>query len=183
MNIFYLDESPKQCAEWMVDKHVVKMILETAQLLCTAHRVLDGELRIIPAGPDETGRLRRKRKVWNLDDNRDATLYSATHVNHPSAIWCRESILNYTWLAEHLLALGDEYTHRYGKKHLTIEKLGYTLQSPPLNLRKYEMTKMPSAMDPQYAISDDPITNYRNYYKYGKARMHAWKNRPAPAWI
>ena len=44
MNIFYLHENPEICAEYHCDKHVVKMILETAQMLSTAHRIIDGEL-------------------------------------------------------------------------------------------------------------------------------------------
>jgi hypothetical protein len=182
MNIFYLHESPVQCAEWMVDKHVVKMILETAQLLSTAHRVIDGAPVEVTLRNTETGKL-RKKKVWVLDDNRNDVLYSCTHMNHPSAVWARASVENYLWLAEHLLALGDEYTYRYGKQHLTMQKLGYTLQSPPFHLRDYDMTEMPSCMDKEYIISDDPITNYRNYYKYGKSRMHKWTKRPVPEWL
>lgn len=196
MNIFYLDKSPQQCAEWMVDKHVVKMIVETAQLLSTAHRVLDGApVEVTYKIPDKIidmpfegtkllkkGKL-RKKKVWILDDNRNDIVYAASHINHPSAIWARESVSNYAWLVEHLFALSDEYTHRYGKKHLTIEKLGYTIQSPPFNLRQYEMTKMPSCMDHQYIVSDDPIVNYRNYYRYGKAHIHRWSKRQTPEWI
>ena len=182
MNIFYLSDSPQQCAEWMVDKHVVKMILETAQLLSTAHRVLDGMQIQVTLRDPESGKTRNK-KVWVLDDDRNDVLYNATHINHPSAVWARTSVENYCWLADHLLALGDEYTHRYGKKHLSIQKLGYILQSPPFHLQDYEMTPMPSCMDPEYIISDDPIINYRNYYKLGKAKMHKWTKREAPEWI
>lgn len=180
MNIFYLDESPRQCAEWMVDKHVVKMILETAQLLSTAHRVLDGLQ--IQLELEKDGKV-RKKKLWVLDDSRNDILYAATHINHPSAIWCRQSVENYNWLVDHLFALGDEYTYRYGKKHLTIQKLGYMIQSPPYNLKDWDWTPMPSCMDKQYIISDDPIVNYRNYYKHGKSRMHAWKKREMPEWM
>ena len=80
MNIFYIDKDPVQAAEWMVDKHVVKMILESAQLLCTAHRFLDGTEYV-----DATSGRRIKR--WMLSDARESVLYSATHINHPSAIW------------------------------------------------------------------------------------------------
>ena len=184
MNIFYISEDPVQAAQWMVDKHVVKMILESAQLLSTAHRVLDGmeqvRQRLVP-GTLENPKY-RKHKVWFLPDNRESILYQATHINHPSAVWCRESIQNYTWLSEHLLALLDEYTFRYGKRHACSE-IAYHLQSPPMNLKKYDMTPMPSAMADEYKISDDPIVNYRNYYKLGKARMHSWKNRQPPEWI
>ena len=176
MNIFYLDEDPRQCAEWMVDKHVVKMILETAQLLSTAHRVLDG-IESIDTSSD------RKKKVYKLNDDRDLILYSATHINHPSAVWARQAVENYNWLVDHLFALGTEYTYRYGKTHLTITKLGVPIASPPLNLKEWDMTPMPSCMDDQYKIGEDPIANYRNYYKYGKASMHSWKKREAPEWI
>ena len=180
MNIFFLDESPRQCAEWMVDKHVVKMIVETAQLLSTAHRVLDGievQLEL------EKNGKRRKKKVWVLDDSRNDLLYACTHINHPSAIWTRESVENYNWLVDHLHALGQEYTYRYGKKHATIQKCFYPLQSPPFGLRTWDWTQPPSAMDERYIISDDPIVNYRNYYRFGKAKLHKWKNRDMPAWI
>ncbi len=178
MNIFYIDSCPIKSAEWMVDRHVVKMILESAQLLSTAHRVLDG---VECVSKSKTG---RKKKSWVLNDGRELVLYQATHINHPSAVWARESVENYNWLVEHFFALGKEYTHRYGKIHKCLGgELSYQLQSPPKNLTEYEMTIMPSAMAPEYVISLDPIENYRNYYKFGKARMHSWKKRNPPQWI
>lgn len=178
MNIFYIDTDPKQAAQWMVDKHVVKMILESAQLLSTAHRILDGRMVV---GESKTG---RKVKRYILDDSRDPVVYSATHVNHPSAVWARASVENYNWLYEHFFALGNEYTYRYGKTHKCFQgDLSYMLASPPHNLKDYDMTLMPSAMADEYKVSDDPLTNYRNYYKVGKARMHSWKNRQPPEWI
>jgi len=159
----------------MVDKHVVKMILESAQLLSTAHRVLDGVEYI-----DVTSGRRIKR--WILADGREDVMYKATHINHPSAVWCRQSVENYTWLSDHLFALLDEYTYRYEKKH-ACAMLAIELQAPPFNLKDWEWTKMPSCMDEKYIISQDPITNYRNYYKVGKANIHSWKKRAAPEWI
>lgn len=177
MNIFYISADPAQAAEWMVDKHVVKMILESAQLLCTAHRIHDGKETL---GKSATG---RNVKRWLLPDAREHVLYSATHINHPSAVWCRQSVMNYNWLADHMFALLYEYTHRYNKEHKVQGELSYMLQSPPFNLKEYDMTKMPSAMADEYKISDDPLVNYRNYYKGGKARMHKWTNRQPPEWI
>lgn len=180
MNIFYLDKDPRQCAEWMVDSHVVKMILETAQLLSTAHRVIDGlEIQL---ELEKDGKV-RKKKVWVLDDDRNDIFYNATHINHPSGIWVRQSVENYNWLVDHLFALGDEYNYRYGKRHATFERLGYEIQSPPHGLRDWDWTQPPSAMADEYIISEDPIVNYRNYYKYGKTKLHKWKKREAPAWI
>lgn len=177
MNIFYIDPDPVVAAQSMVDKHVVKMILESAQLLSTAHRLLDGQE---VAGKSKTG---RNAKRWILGDERDSVLYQATHINHPSAVWCRQSVENYNWLVEHFFALGDEYTYRYGKTHKCFGELSYMLQSPPKNLTNYDMTTMPSAMAPEYVISEDPLVNYRNYYRIGKARMHSWKNRQPPEWM
>lgn len=168
MNIFYLSKNPMQAAEWMVDRHVVKMILESAQLLSTAHRVLDGELR---------------EKKYVLFDAREPILYKASHTNHPCAKWCRESVENYTWLVEHLYSLMDEYTFRYGKRHACFGELSFLLQSPPKNLEKFDWTEPPSCMPDEYKISDNVIVNYRNYYKLGKKHLHKWKNRNPPEWI
>lgn len=178
MNIFHIDENPTQAAEWMVDRHVVKMILETAQLLCTAHRIIDGTEY---EGSTKTG---RKARRWRLDDARDELFYSATHVNHPSAVWCRESVENYNWLADHLFALGNEYTYRYDKTHKVFnDGLAYALQSPPFKLKKWDWTTPACAMANEYIVSDDPIENYRNYYKSGKTHLHSWKRREPPPWI
>lgn len=177
MNIFYIDHDPVQAAQWMVDKHVVKMILESAQLLSTAHRVLDGHEF------QDKSKTGRKVRRWVLDDSRDAVVYTATHINHPSAIWCRESVENYNWLVDHFFALMQEYTYRYNKTHKCFGDLSYMLQSPPNNLKEWDWTPMPSAMADEYKISDDPLTNYRNYYKIGKSNMHKWTNRKPPEWI
>ena len=176
MNIFYIDTDPVQAARWMVDKHVVKMILESAQLLSTAHRLHDGVEHIT------TSKTGRKKRIWILEDEREHVMYQATHINHPSALWCRASVENYLWLVEHFDALLKEYTYRYKKQHKCASMLFY-LQSPPHDLKQYDMTPMPSAMADEYKISDDPLTNYRNYYKIGKARMHKWTNRQPPEWI
>ncbi len=167
MNIFYVDTDPVVAAQSLVDKHVVKMILESAQLLSTAHRVLDGE---------------KIGKKWVLPDGRETLIYKATHINHPSAIWCRTSVENYLWLVEHMYGLLSEYRYRYDKKHKCYD-VAFHLQSPPYNLKEWAMTPMPCAMDDEYKISSDPVTNYRNYYNKGKASLHKWKNRQAPDWI
>ena len=177
MNIFYIDTNPKLCAEWAVDSHCVKMILESAQLLSTAHRLLDGDMYIDASSG-------RKIKRWRLPDNRDTELYSATHINHPSAVWARESNNNYNWLWCYLYEHCIEYTHRYGKIH-KVEQSGlmHILYQPPHNIPIAAKTQPPAAMDPKYIISEDAVTNYRNYYKYGKAHLHKWKNREAPEWL
>lgn len=176
INIFYISTSPQQAAEWMVDRHVVKMILETAQLLSTAHRVLDGEEIL---GKSKTG---RSVKRYILHDERDTIMYQATHINHPSAIWTRTAVENYLWLVEHFYALLDEYKYRYQKTHKCTD-LAYHLQSPPQNLREFDQTEMPCAMDVKYIIAKDPVVNYQNYYRHGKFHLHSYTRRQAPPWL
>jgi hypothetical protein len=176
MNIFFVDTSPAIAAQSLVDKHVVKMILESAQLLSTAHRVLDGQEYI-----DTNGK--RKMKRWELPDSRESVLYKATHVNHPSNIWTRSSIENYNWLTDHFFALLLEYTYRYGKQHKCAGSIAYTLTSPPINLKEYDMTEIPSCMPDIFRISSKPVENYRNYYKLGKSHLHKYTKRAPPEWL
>ena len=178
MNIFYVDRDPHKAAVALGDRHICKMLVEAAQILSTAHRVIDGEEYV---GQSQSG---RKAKRWRLSGNADAIMYSATHINHPSAVWVRQSSANYNWLYDHLLALGREYTYRYGRTHLTIDKLKDILEDAPKNIPQSKMmTKMPSCMSLEYVISLDPVTNYRNYYNHGKANLLRWTTRMPPKWI
>jgi hypothetical protein len=177
MNIFYLDNDPKVCAEMHVDKHCVKMILEYAQLLSTAHRILDGTEF---TGVSKTG---RKQTRFVLSDSRESVLYSATHVNHPSAVWVRKSYENYEWLYQLFVSLLNEYTYRYGKVHAT-QRLVDDLYTPPTHIPKgIGFTEPTPAMPDTYKVSGDSISSYKNYYLGDKQRMFSWKNRPTPNWI
>lgn len=177
MNIFYVHENPKIAAQSLCDSHVVKMILESCQMLSTAHRVLDG---VETAGKSKSG---RNVKRWILNDNRENVLYLACHINHPSSKWVRESIGNYNWLFEHMHELCMEYTYRYNKKHKCFGNLSSLLYSPPFNLKELEMTTIPCAIPNEFIISDDAVENYRNYYVNGKKHLHKWKRREPPEWI
>lgn len=177
MNIFYLHNDPKTCAEQHVDKHVVKMILEYAQLLSTAHRVCDGK-EIVGLSPSG-----RKQKQWKLADDRDATIYKATHINHPSAKWARHGEQNYRWLFTLWCELLEEYTYRYGKTH-SCQRLIGQLARPPKNIKMDEPFSAPwRAMPEEYKVDGDTIQSYRNYYNGAKTNMFKWKNRPIPDWI
>jgi hypothetical protein len=178
VNIFYLDHDVRKCAEMHNNKHVVKMILEYAQLLSTAHRVLDGVELI---GLSDSG---RKKKFWTLGDSRDYTLYKATHINHPSAVWVRQSAQNYMWLAEMLEVLCGEYTYRYGKVH-KVERDGLMqlLKNEfPKNLPIAPFTEPTPAMPDNVKIAGDSIKSYRNYYINNKAHLANWKKRTTPEW-
>jgi hypothetical protein len=177
MNIFYLDHNPKRCAEMHVDKHCVKMILEYAQLLSTAHRVIDGTESICLS---KTGR-RQKRYV--LSDERESVLYSATHINHPSAVWVRQRESHYRWLFTLWVELMDEYTYRYGKNHACERLIGY-LNKPPTNIEFGGGFDEPTpAMPDNYKVAGNSIQSYKNYYLGDKRRMFSWKKRNQPSWI
>ena len=176
MNIFYLHNDTVTCAEQHVDKHVVKMILEYAQLLSTAHRILDGtELPALTA----TG---RKKKVWKLPDDRDSVLYTATHANHPSAIWVRQSDKNYDWLYDMFQSLLSEYTYRYGKIH-ACSRLENALGRLPNNIPQGPFTEPTPAMPDYCKVAGDSIKSYRNYYINEKKRMAQWRSRSIPEWF
>lgn len=179
MNIFYLDNNPKTCAQMHVDKHCVKMILEYAQLLSTAHRVLDGTPSVVLSDKG------RRKTVHTLPDHRNDLLYSATHINHPSAIWVRQSEQNYMWLCELLEELCVEYTYRYGKVH-KIEATGLmqTLKNNfPTNIPIGPFTEPTPAMPDDFKVAGNSIQSYHNYYLGAKTRMFSWKNRETPSWI
>ena len=159
MNIFYLSNEPSECARQHADKHVVKMILETAQLLSNAHHMLDGDQVIKP-------------------------IYKLTHKNHPSAIWVRSSVTHYKWLWLLLVELCKEYTHRYGKVH-KVEREGLlkVLEVPPNNIPSNSwMSDPPPAMPDEYKVANT-VESYRNYYKGAKKHFARWTNREVPEWF
>ena len=174
MNIFYLHEDTTECAKQHLDKHVVKMILEYAQLLSTAHRLLDGYEY---EGKSISG---RKAMRWKLDDSREDNLYMASHMKHPSGIWCRETSGNYLWLYSLWRELMKEYTFRYGKHHVA-EKLIPYLDNLPKNIKIGDLTPMPQCMPDQYKVADS-IQAYHNYYINDKQPFAVWTNRPIPNW-
>ena len=159
MNIFYLDRHPIKAAQMMCDKHVVKMILESAQMLSTAHRVCDGE-----DYANETG------------------MYKMAHKNHPSTIWVRSSSENYVWLWKHMTALMREYTYRYEKHHAT-ERLKGCLARTPTNIPYgVKLTDPPQCM-PDYCKGENTVLAYQNYYIIEKSDFATWKRRAKPEWF
>ena len=159
MNIFYLDSNPIVAAQMMCDKHVVKMILESAQMLSTAHRVLDGE-----EYADQKG------------------LYKMAHKNHPSTIWTRSSLENYVWLYDHMVALMVEYTYRYDKNHAT-ERLMAPLFKSPRNIDFGSSFTDPPQCMPDHCKNDDAVSAYQNYYILEKSDFATWKRRDKPEWF
>ena len=188
MNLFVLDKDPVIAAQLQCDKHVVKMIVESAQMLCTTHRMLDGNMKIEERYVEGSLPARyRKIKRWTHPDKElDSLFYKAVHMNHPCTVWTRESKANYVWHYIHFLGLCDEYQYRYGKKHLSDTLLKDALCSIPKNIPDIGLTQFPLAMksNPECMFPDDPVKSYKLYYQTKQSRFKmTWKNREVPAWF
>jgi len=179
MNIFYLHNDPVICAEMHVNKHVTKMVIEYAQLLSTAHRVIDGE-----EYTELTGNGHRIKR-WRLADNRESTLYKASHINHPSAVWVRQSSSNYYWLFKLWTELIKEYTYRYGKNHATGRLHNY-LYFCPTKIAEAPFTEPTPAMPNEVKVPGNSLASYRNYYINNKKHLASWQgkinSRNVPGW-
>ena len=153
MNIFVLDNNPKQCAIYHNNKHCIKQLLETAQLLCGVHWVEGGEAP-----------------------------YKLSHKNHPSAIWARECVENYIWLCDLGLELCNEYTYRYGKRHKSQDIFEWCLLNVPNIPEKGDITPFALAMPDECKVGD-AVASYRVYYMVEKRGFAVWKNRETPEWF
>jgi hypothetical protein len=161
MNVFYLHHLPRIAATYHCDKHVGKMLIESCQLLATAHHHFD---------------------------NGDKVSYRPTHANHPSAVWVRASRLHYDWVAELAQGLGREFYWRYGQKHhksslVLCEQLLY---APPAMRDLPLLWSPPTLAMPDEYKSDDHIESYRRYYASKAATMPLVYNRglsKQPLWL
>ena len=153
MNIFVFDEDPVLCAQYHPDKLLVKMVLETAQLLCTVQH-LRGE-----ASPP----------------------YKKTHSAHPAVLWTCESIANYRWLVELGLALAVEYTYRYGRRHKSQDVIEWCRDHEP-DLPSGPRTPFALMMPDQYK-TDSAEESYRRYFREDKAHLASWTSREDPHWF
>ncbi len=176
MNIFYLARSPKDCARYHCDKHVVKMIVEYCQMLSTAIRITHG--RQVKHGNRTLHLLDGERVKRDGTVKYDPSVYLVTHPNHPSAVWVRQSVANYKWLRELALELCAEYTRRYGKIHATQHKL----ESLPVpKLPKLPFTTPPKVM-PDNVQRTSVIAAYRQFYIVHKSRFAKWAYSAVPKW-
>jgi hypothetical protein len=159
MNIFFLDFDTKKCAQYHCDKHVVKMILETAQLLCGVHHVT----------------------AHDTAHDTAHVPYKLSHKNHPCSIWSRKSLSNYLYLCELGLELCNEYTYRYGRRHKSQEVIEWCIINKP-NIVDIGYTEPPKTMPDEYKV-DSVVESYRNYYIGAKKDFAKWKNRDIPEWF
>lgn len=165
MNIFILDNDPEQAAKAHCDKHTIKMILESAQLLSTAINTHSGK-QVMP--------------------------YKTTHLNHPCSIWVRESRDNALWLVELTTALNAEYKYRYNKSKnenhksydmLITAKIKTLIKSLPATPQTPPALAMPDKYWVMDSLGMDAVASYRNYYKNGKADLLNYTRREPPEWL
>ena len=151
MNIFVLNLDPDLAARDHCDKHAVKMVLESIQMLCAAH---------------DPGVAPWKR----------------THYNHPCTVWARSSRENYVWLSKHAIALCEEYTRRYGRRHKAQDVAEWCQKNIPNSVPNKPMTPFAIAIkDKRYHLGD-PVSSYRAYYLGEKARFARWRYSKMPDW-
>ena len=175
MNIFILDKNIDKCAEAHVDRHVIKMILESAQMLCTVHWI-DKYVGYIPRKltSEEWAIVREQKKT----EPRPFPYLPTMH-NHPCSIWVRSSLENYEYLYTLALALNDEYGYRYGKSHKSVHDV--ILHLPDISIPSNGLTPFAQAM-PDELKGDDAVEAYRRFYHKDKATFASWKVRGKPHW-
>ena len=166
MNIFHLDYSPQLSAMHQHDKHVVKMTLETAQLVSQA-------IRVVPAWRDTFGDVR--------------TLYKTTHQHHPSAKWARQTVPNLYWLCKHGVYLAEEYSHRFWRTHKSLAIIRQVLDIVPFlpATNCDDLTTFAQAM-PDDCKRKCPVQGYRHYYLTHKVSDESqWTDRRSdlPSWL
>lgn len=173
MNIFVVDTDPVESARSLFDKHIVKMPLESAQMLSTNHRILDGIETKTP----------KNRKTYVFEDQREDILYKATMMNHPCTVWSRTTLGNYRWLCAHGLELCLEYTRRYKKVHASQKVIQWCIDNEPKKIpRSEEITRFALAMPDEYK-ERNVINSYRKYYFFAKKSIASWKYSKIPSWF
>lgn len=166
MNIFIVNNDPVQAAHDLCGKHIVKMCVESAQLLSTAVF------------------LKNDEGTWELYKH---DLYRPTHKSHPCTLWAASSPHNFEWLVQHAFALCDEYTMRYGKLHAS--KLPIKCAAS-LALRTFSGVKGDLAQHTPFVLAmpdeykqDDAVEAYRAYYRGAKSKFAVWEPRARePEW-
>mgnify|MGYP003132629705 FL=1 len=187
MNIFALSRNPVEAAQQMLDKHIIKMPTETCQMLHTNILYMQYV--------KEHGKEPQLKDLKAFHLATESKLMKPAMLNHPSTIWARQTYANWNWLYEHGLALCDEYTYRYEKKHGTLQRI---LDCIPYfdvvfehNFPKKRLQPVSIAMDDQYRIPnpmdipnwDFVIESYRHYYLEGKWRIAEWRKNRRPDWF
>ena len=183
MNIFVLATDPQDAARYHCNKHVVKMILESAQMMCAAHWS-----HLLKESGLELSDFKRVRDAqqW-LYDNKDPDFHppwKMSHTRHPCTVWTAENIANYMWHSRLGYALLHEYTRRYKKVHKSQVVHEWLRENIPVGMSDGMITDHPLCMPDECKVIGDPVTSYRNYYRKYKKRLAVWEPRSTtPDWF
>lgn len=191
MNIFILHWKQRKAARWHVDKHIVKMLLETCQLLYTAHWVLAypelGMCKSAVALSRVQKELEIPEYMWSAPvcESTGEPTYRPCHIHHPCAKWTRHCSGNYMWLTQLGLELAREFRFRFKKKHSCEKHVQWLHDNLPLEIEMHPREGFPIAMADEYKISKDPIVCYRNYYRTSKKErgLIKYTGRNTPHWL
>ena len=177
MNLFFLHPNPRKCARWHCNKHVVKMLLESCQLLYTAHWVFAAQ-----AGLDTPDLTDAPMTVSSKQAG-----YKPTHRNHPCGRWVRASLSHYLWLCQLAAELVREYRFRYGatKVHACEAHVVWLTSHTPAGLLDNGWSSPPSAMPEAFRISANTVRNYRHFYATAKEQRGflVYMGRQRPHWL
>ena len=192
MNIFALSLNPKEAAQAHGDKHVVKMILETCQMLYTAHWIAAHPELLVHRAPVKLAAAHKLLAVPVGMQTAPVRLsapepgYRPVHAHHPCTIWIRTSVENYLWAAALALAIAEEYEYRWpGRTHSCKAHATWLKANPPLpSLPAISRTPFAMAMPIEYKMSD-PVQAYINFYKGSKRErgLTTYTRRGPPAFL
>lgn len=193
MNIFALHPNPKKAARWHADKHVVKMLLESVQMLYAAHWVISYPYILTKKGPFAVSTLQKglptppsmRTAPFQLNNPKQHG-YRPVHVHHPCTVWVRSSRANYLWLCELALALAKEHAHRWPTNPPSSCAVhAQWLQTNVPDLPDIPLTPFAQAMPDLYKRGD-PIKSYRAFYKGSKQERgitNRYTKRHKPHWL
>ncbi len=156
MNIFVLDKDPVLAAQFQVDNHVNKMLIESCQIMCT---VLHGYNYCAP--------------------------YKATHKNHPATKWAGYNKNNFLWLFAHAVGLSDEFSFRRDKIHAcksVLDEIFKGFKTIDHKINSGEQTPFAQIIPKEFIIIEDPVLAYRNAYRMSKSHLATWTIRTRPYW-
>lgn len=185
MNIFVLDESIDNSVQYYFDDHVLKMILESGQMLCMTNYIHE-VFGYIPEELDKEQRNEIKEfadRFRELDVSERPIPYLPfkRHLNHPCTLWVRQSKSNWEYLWDLICRINEEYKFRYENEedHKTYRNLKKL--DPPKDLGDKGLTEQPLAMPDECKVQD-VVSSYRKYYIEKKQHLAKWTKRSAPCW-
>jgi hypothetical protein len=178
MNVFYLDDDPVTAAAWLCDQHVSKMILESAQMMCTAIRM--------HMGLEDTPREELPEEL--------KFLYKKAHPKHGSTIWVGECFRNFQWLFSHVVQMHSQHKHRFGTRHKSfrVAREAWFFLVNKRAEHKFILPERNNKITPPYMAfgpelehlkdPSDPVGSYRKFYVADKAKFATWTNSEPPHW-